>query len=328
MFMNFLVIHYVPGGPIDQITIQLHKEDPSFSTQIEPKINYDTIDPITMAKLKKEFNLDKSMPVRFLYMVKQYLLFDFGHSYFKGKSVNTLITEKLPVSLSLGFWGTLLVYIISIPLGLNKAKYYRSNFDWISTTILGMFYSLPPFAFALIFLIFLGSNNFLNIFPIQGLVSENFHTLSFWQKILDYLWHITLPVLSMVLSTFAKPSILMKNALVEELNKSYVTTIRAKGASENYILWKHCLRNAMLIVTSSLSHVFLNTFFYGTLIIEVLFSLDGLGHLSFEATANRDYPVMFACLYIYTLVGILLHIFSDFFYNLIDPRVNVAKDAL
>jgi microcin C transport system permease protein len=302
--INFFVIHYAPGNPVTEILTQ---EDPAFNNKNPFKTS--VLDEKIVQKLKHDFELDQPIYKRFFNMMKRYLMFDFGYSYFKGKSVKSLIAEKLPISLSLGFLGTFFTYLIAVPLGMLKAVGARTKFDWISTVILGGLYAIPPFATAVALIIWLG--NYVPIYAVGGGATT--------------LWHLILPLTALVLYNLAKPTILMKNSLLEELSKPYVLLVRAKGASESYILWRHCFKSAFLVTISSFSYVFLFMFFFGTLVIEFLFSLDGLGYLSFEATTHRDYPVILGCLYTYAFFGIICHIFTDWFYSILDKRVNLDQ---
>lgn len=305
--VNFFIIHYAPGNPVSEI---LNQEDPSLSQKQRFKTHI--IDQDTIKQLTTDFELDKPVYQQFFSMMKRYGQFDLGYSYFKGQSVNTLIKKSLPISLSLGLISTFFVFLLSIPLGVLKAQQNKRLFDWVSTLFLGTLYATPPFAIAVVLILFLG-----NYFPMSDFSSQQKTWL-----------HLILPVISLVLWNLAKPTILMKNSLLEELNKPYIITIRAKGASESYILWKHCFKNATLVTLSSFTYVFLFTFYFGTVVIEFLFSLNGLGYLGFEATANRDYPVILGCLYIYAFFGICCHIISDFMYSALDKRIRLGKKAV
>ena len=255
-------------------------------------------------------------------MLKNYLKFDFGESYFKGKRVIDLIIEKMPVSISLGLWTTLIVYLISIPLGIKKAIRDGSKFDiWTSTAII-IGYAIPSFLFAIALVVFLAGGSFLDIFPLRGLVSSNWEMLNWFEKILDYLWHITLPVASLVIAGFATLTMLTKNSFMDEISKLYVSTAKAKGLSEKKVLYGHVFRNAMLIVIAGFPAAFISVLFTGALLIEVIFSLDGLGLLGYESVLNRDFPVVFATLFIFSGLGLLLHLISDLTYVVIDPRID------
>ena len=255
-------------------------------------------------------------------MLKNYLVFDFGESFYKDKSVISLILEKLPVSISLGLWTTLFVYLISIPLGIKKAVRDGSKFDIYSSSLIIVGYAIPGFLFAIFLIVVFAGGSYLDIFPLRGLISDNWEELNFLEKIIDYFWHLALPVLAMVIGGFASLTMLTKNSFLDEINKQYVLTARAKGVSEQKVLYGHVFRNAMLIVISGFPAAFINILFTSSLLIEVIFSLDGLGLLGFEAALGRDYPVVFGSLYIFTLIGLLLRLISDLTYVLIDPRID------
>ena len=258
-------------------------------------------------------------------MLKNYLVFDFGESFYKDKSVISLILEKLPVSISLGLWTTLFVYLISIPLGIKKAVRDGSKFDIYSSSLIIVGYAIPGFLFAIFLIVIFAGGSYLDIFPLRGLISDNWEELNFLEKIIDYFWHLALPVLAMVIGGFASLTMLTKNSFLDEINKQYVLTARAKGVSEQKVLYGHVFRNAMLIVISGFPAAFINILFTSSLLIEVIFSLDGLGLLGFEAALGRDYPVVFGSLYIFTLIGLLLRLISDLTYVLIDPRIDFER---
>ena len=255
-------------------------------------------------------------------MLKNYLVFDFGESFYKDKSVIDLIIEKLPVSISLGLWTTLIVYLISIPLGIKKAVRDGSDFDIFTSSLIIIGYAIPGFLFAIFLIVIFAGGSYLDIFPLRGLVSDDWENLSFFNKIIDYFWHLTLPVLAMVIGGFASLTMLTKNSFLDEINKQYVVTARAKGVSEKKVLYGHVFRNAMLIVVSGFPSAFINILFTSSLLIEVIFSLDGLGLLGFEAALGRDYPVVFGSLYIFTLLGLTIKLISDLTYVMIDPRID------
>ena len=346
LLINFIIIQAAPGGPVEQIISQIkgHNIDStsriagtdkgdvsSQSNNIQTNQSVDTsgkyrgsqgLDPEFIAELERYYGFDKPAHERFYIMLKNYLKFDFGESYFKGKTVIDLIIEKMPVSISLGLWTTLIVYLISIPLGIRKAVRDGSKFDvWTSTAII-IGYAIPSFLFAIALVVFLAGGSFLDIFPLRGLVSSNWENLNWFEKILDYLWHITLPVLSLVIAGFATLTMLTKNSFIDEINKLYVSTAKAKGLSEKKVLYGHVFRNAMLIVIAGFPAAFISILFTGSLLIEIIFSLDGLGLLGYESVLNRDYPVVFATLWIYTLFGLLLHLITDLTYVVIDPRID------
>ena len=273
-------------------------------------------------ELEKQYGFDKPPLKRFFEMLSNYLVFDFGESFYKDRSVISLIIEKLPVSISLGLWTTLFVYLISIPLGIKKAIKDGTKFDIYSSSLIIIGYAIPGFLFAIFLIVIFAGGSYLDIFPLRGLVSDNWENLSFFGKILDYFWHLALPVLAMVIGGFASLTMLTKNSFLDEINKQYVITARAKGVSEQKVLYGHVFRNAMLIVISGLPAAFINILFTSSLLIEVIFSLDGLGLLGFEAALGRDYPIVFGSLYIFTLIGLLLRLVSDLTYVLIDPRID------
>ena len=346
ILINFIIVQAAPGGPVEQVISQIkgHNIDStsriagtdkgevsSQSTNIQTNLSFDTsskyrgsqgLDPEFIAELEKYYGFDKPAHERFYIMLKNYLKFDFGESYFKGKRVIDLIIEKMPVSISLGLWTTLIVYLISIPLGIKKAVRDGSKFDiWTSTAII-IGYAIPSFLFAIALVVFLAGGSFLDIFPLRGLVSSNWETLNWFEKILDYLWHITLPVASLVIAGFATLTMLTKNSFMDEISKLYVSTAKAKGLSEKKVLYGHVFRNAMLIVIAGFPAAFISVLFTGALLIEVIFSLDGLGLLGYEAVLNRDYPIVFATLFIFSGLGLLLHLISDLTYVVIDPRID------
>jgi microcin C transport system permease protein len=258
-------------------------------------------------------------------MMKNYLTFNFGDSYFKDRSVIGLIIEKLPVSISIGLWTTLLVYLISIPLGIRKAVLDGSPFDIWTSSVIIVGYAIPGFLFAILLIVLFAGGSFWSIFPLRGLVSDNWHELNWGWKILDYLWHMTLPITALVIAGFASLTFLTKNSFLEEINKQYVLTARAKGLTEHRVLFGHVFRNAMLIVIAGMPAALLHIFFAGSLLIEVIFSLDGLGLLGFESAINRDYPVVFGTLYVFTLIGLFLHILGDLTYTFVDPRIDFER---
>lgn len=341
LLINFCIIQMAPGGPIEQILARAKNQTSDLSSRFggddSPQDNQDFhesshfseqgIDPQFIEDLKKQFGFDDPLHKRFFKMVKDFTLFDFGKSYFKSEYVSELIKEKLPVSLSLGFWTTLIIYLISIPLGIKKAVRNGSIFDISTSMLIIIGYSVPGFIFALMLIVLFAGGQYVQWFPLRGLVSQNWDQMSLFRQIIDYFWHITLPVTAMVIGGFAKLTLLTKNSFLEELSKNYVLTAKAKGANQNKVLYGHVFRNAILVIVSGFPSTFMRIFFSSSLLIEVLFSLDGLGLLGFEAAMSRDYPVMFATLYIYTLIGLFLHIITDFIYMLIDPRIDLTSKA-
>ena len=345
ILLNFLTIQVAPGGPVEQMIAKLQGldvsaterfsgggSDTSATQQMQQQMMSSSgaskyrgaqgLDPEFIKELEKQFGFDKPLGERFFMMLKNYLSFDFGESYFRDRSVVGLVLEKMPVSLSLGLWTTLLIYMISIPLGIRKAVRDGSAFDvWTSGVIIAG-YAIPSFLFAIFLIVFFAGGKYLDWFPLRGLTSDNWDTLSWPKRILDYFWHMTLPVLSMVIGGFAGLTILTKNSFLEEINKQYVLTARAKGLQERNILYKHVFRNAMLIVIAGFPAALISIFFTGSLLIETIFSLDGLGLLGFEAVLNRDYPVMFGTLYIFTLMGLIIKLISDLTMTWVDPRID------
>jgi len=274
------------------------------------------------------YGFDKPIHVRFLEMLRNYLVFDFGESFFRDRKVTDLILEKMPVSISLGVWSTLAVYLVSIPLGIRKAVRHGSSFDVWSSTIVIFGNAIPTFLFAILLIILFAGGNYFSWFPLRGLFSDNFETLSLGEKILDYFWHLTLPIISILIGAFATLTMLTKNSFLDEINKQYVMTARAKGLTEGKVLYGHVFRNAMLIIIAGFPAAFISMFFTGSLLIEIIFSLDGLGLLGFESALQRDYPVMFGTLYIFTLLGLVVGLISDITYTIVDPRIDFESRDL
>ncbi len=346
MLVAFVVVQFAPGGPVEQVIAKLTGADTGATSRISGSPGGDFgnrgmvqggsqvdavsskyrgaqgLDPAFIKKLEKQFGFDKPAYERFGLMLWNYIRFDFGNSYFRDVSVMQLIREKLPVSISLGLWMTLLTYLISIPLGIRKAVDEGSHFDVWTSGVIVVGYAIPGFLFAILLIILFAGGSFYDIFPLRGLISENWHQLPWWQKITDYFWHLTLPIISMALSAFATMTMLTKNSFLEEIRKQYVLTARAKGCTSNQVLYGHVFRNAMLIVIAGFPGAFVHAFFTGSLLIETIFSLDGLGLLGFESVLNRDYPVVFATLYIFSLIGVVVNLISDLTYTWIDPRID------
>jgi microcin C transport system permease protein len=345
MFVSFMIVQFAPGGPVERIVAQLQGFEAGATSRFGGGgsdigqtgsgqvggAGADTtgryrgaqgLDPKFIAELEKQFGFDKPAPERFLIMLKNYAVFNFGRSYFRDVPVLQLIREKLPVSISLGLWMTLLSYAVSIPLGISKAVNDGSRFDVWSSAVVIVGYAIPSFLFAILLIVLFAGGSFWQIFPLRGLTSEYFSQLSLFDKIRDYFWHITLPVISMALGAFATATFLTKNSFLEEIKKQYVLTARMKGLSRRQVLYGHIFRNAMLVVVSGFPGAFISAFFTGALLIETIFSLDGLGLLSFESIVNRDYPVVFANLYIFSLLGLLVNLLSDLTYTWIDPRID------
>ncbi len=337
MCINFLLVQFVPGGPVEQIISDLEKNN-SFLDSIgggaqEIKTSDGTgpykgsvgLPKDFIDELEAQFGFDKPLWERFFSMMFDYITLDFGDSYFRSISVIELVIEKMPVSISLGLWTTLLAYMISIPLGIRKALLDGSSFDnWTSTLII-VGYSIPGFLFAIFLLVLFAGGSYLQLFPIRGLVSSNFENMSFFEQIKDYFWHIALPVLASTVSAFATLTLLTKNSFLDEIKKQYVTTARSKGLSDRKVLYGHVFRNAMLIIIAGFPGLFISVFFGSSLIIETIFSLDGLGRLGFEAAVSRDYPVVFGTLYIFGLLGLVVGLLSDLMYVWVDPRIDFEK---
>ncbi len=341
LLINFIIIQAAPGGPVEQLIVQLTTPgahgagdriggagDMNASAQTTTSSNpsgyrgAQGIDPELLADIKKQYGFDKPAPERFWRMLTQYARFDFGNSFFRDTPVVSLIAQKLPVSVSLGLWTTLIVYLVSIPLGIRKAVRDGTAFDVWTSTVIAIGQAIPGFLFAVLLLIVFAGGSYLQWFPLRGIVSEGWESLSPLGKLADYLWHMVLPVTAMVVGGFASLTLLTKNSFIEEISKQYVMTARAKGLSETRVLYGHVFRNAMLIVIAGLPAAILGILFTSALLIEVIFSLDGLGLLGFEAALNRDYPVMFASLFIFTLIGLVLKLLGDLTYMLVDPRID------
>jgi microcin C transport system permease protein len=348
MLISFTIIQFAPGGPVDRILAQLAGRDSSIVSRIggggndalssnnsQAQLGQGAADAVTskyrgaqgldpefVKSLEKQFGFDKPAYERFFLMMKNYLTFNFGQSYFRDVSVLQLIKEKLPVSVSLGIWMLLLSYMISIPLGIRKAVHDGEPFDTWSSTVLVVAYAIPGFLFAVLLLILFAGSSFLQIFPSRGLTSDNWDQLSLFGKVVDYFWHLTLPLIAMSLTAFTTMTFLTKNSFLDEIRKQYVITARAKGLNEKRVLYGHVFRNAMLLIIAGFPGAFITAFFAGSLLIETIFSLDGIGLLSFESIEKRDYPVVFATLWIFSLMGLILNILSDFAYTLVDPRID------
>ena len=347
MLISFAIIQFAPGGPVERVLAQLQGTDVGATSRIgggsgggevggggagatgaggsEGSFKYrgaQGLDPEFIKKLEEQFGFDKPAHERFFLMLKNYAFFDFGESYFRDIPVVELIKEKLPVSISLGLWLTFVSYAISIPLGVAKAVRDGSKFDIWTSAVIIVGYAIPSFLFAILLVVLFAGGSFWNIFPLRGLVSDNFADLSWWEKVLDYAWHLVLPLTALAVSSFATMTLLTKNSFLDEIKKQYVMTARAKGLTESRVLYGHVFRNAMLIVIAGFPGAFISAFFAGSLLIEQIFSLDGLGLLGFEAAVNRDYPVVFATLYIFSLLGLVMNLITDLVYTWIDPRID------
>ena len=344
LFVSFVVVQFAPGGPVERVIAQLSGADTGGSSRISGSSGGDFgargqvgassdavsskyrgaqgLDPAFVKSLEKQFGFDKPAPERFALMLWNFARFDFGKSYFRDVSVLQLVKEKLPVSISLGIWMTLLSYLISIPLGIRKAVMDGSRFDVWTSTVIIVGYAIPGFLFAILLIILFAGGSFYDWFPLRGLTSDDWASLSWWQRIADYFWHLTLPIIAMSVSAFATLTLLSKNSFLDEIRKQYVLTARAKGCNEGQVLYGHVFRNAMLIVIAGFPGAFVGAFTSGVLLIETIFSLDGLGLLSFESVLNRDYPVVFATLYVFSLVALLVNLISDLTYTWVDPRID------
>lgn len=339
--LNFFIIQAAPGGPVDQAIANMMGQGQALDRITGAGNEVDDmgsdrqtrddrsatragrgLDPEIVAEIEARFGFDRPLHERYFMMLRDYLTFNFGDSLFRGRSVIELIVERLPVSISLGLWSTLIIYMVSIPLGIRKAIKHHSRFDVWTSWVVVIGNAIPGFLFAILLIIVFAGGNYFNWFPLRGLVSPNFDELLWYQKILDYFWHLALPITAIVIGGFATLTMLTKNSFLDEISKQYVMTARAKGAQEKRILYKHVFRNGMLIIIAGFPAAFIGMFFTGSLLIEVIFSLEGLGLLGFEATLQRDFTVMFATLYMFSLLGLLLGILSDLAYTWVDPRID------
>ena len=344
MLLNFVIIQFAPGGPVEQVIAQLQGTDVSSTARITNQgadsggsassgagnnfsstSNYrgaQGLDPEIIKQLEVQFGFDKPAPERFWMMMKNYLTFDFGQSYFQDRDVVDIVLDKMPVSISLGLWSTLIIYIISVPLGVAKAVRDGSSFDiWTSAAII-VGYAIPGFLFAVMLIVVFAGGTYFDWFPLRGLTSSNFDELSLLGKVGDYFWHLTLPIIALTIGGFTTLTMLTKNSFLDEINKQYVVTARAKGLTEKRVLYGHVFRNAMLLVIAGFPSALVGLLFTGSVLIEVIFSLDGIGLLGFNAVMTRDYPVMFATLYFFTLFGLVLNLISDLSYHFVDPRID------
>jgi len=324
MLLTFIVTQFVPGGPVEQLTAQLQGHGQAGEASSGAQGLYRGargLDPEQIEALKVLYGFDKPAHLRFWQMLQQYLVFDFGDSYFYNQSVIELIRSKLPVSISLGLWTFFLTYLACIPLGISKAVRDGSAFDALTSTLILIGYAIPGFVLAILLLVLFGGGSFYDVFPLRGLVSDNWETLTWWAKITDYLWHLVLPISAMMVGSFAVMTLLTKNSFVDEIRRQYVLTARAKGLRENSVLYKHIFRNAVIPLITGFPGAFIGAFFTGSLLIETVFSLDGLGLLGYESVLKRDYPVILGSLYVFTILGLLSKLLSDISYVLIDPRI-------
>jgi microcin C transport system permease protein len=332
LLVNFVIVQAAPGGPVEQAVARLQgigggAPGASAETLHASSRASRGLDPKLLEDIKRQYGFDKSAPERLWLMLSQYARLDFGSSFFRGAKVTDLILEKMPVTLSLGFWATLITYLVSIPLGIRKAVRHGTAFDAWSSSLIVIGYALPSFLFALLLIVLFAGGTSLNWFPVRGLVSEDFGQLSLLGKIADYFWHLVLPVGALVIGGFATLTLLTKNAFLNEITRQYVITARAKGLSEQRVLYGHVFRNAILLVVAGIPQALISVFFAGSLLIEVIFSLDGLGRMSYEAAVSRDYPVVFGSLFIFTLFGLLVRLIGDLCYTLVDPRIDFATRA-
>ena len=338
MVVNFIVVQAAPGGPVEQMIAKLKGSAVSATERVSGGVGElktegggesqyrgaRGLDPALIAELRKEYGFDKPPLERFLMMIGNYATFDLGKSFFQDRRVTELVRDKLPVSISIGLWTTLITYLVSIPLGIKKAVRDGSRFDVWTSAVIIVGYAVPSFLFAVLLIVLFAGGSYFSLFPLRGLVSDNWGALPWPLKIADYFWHIALPVTAMVIGGFATLTMLTKNCFLEEINKQYVLTARAKGLTEHRVLYGHVFRNAMLLVVAGFPAALVGILFTSSLLIEVIFSLDGLGLLGFNAAINRDYPIMFGTLYIYTLIGLALKLITDLTYMVIDPRIDFA----
>lgn len=348
LLLSFVIIQFVPGGPVERMIAQLQGHGVEATARFGGGSSGDSVgamsqsastgqgskyrgaqglDPEFIAELEALYGFDKPAPERFWIMLKNYARFDLGTSYYRDINVLDLVLEKMPVSISLGLWSTLIIYLISIPLGIKKAVKDGTPFDiWTSAAIF-IGYAIPSFMFAILLIVLFAGGRYFDLFPLRGLVSDGWEEMSFFELALDYAWHMVLPIAAMVISGFASLTLLTKNSFLDEINKQYVLTARAKGLDENQVLYGHLFRNAMIIVIAGFPAAFVSIFFTGALLIEVIFSLDGLGLLGYESVINRDYPVVLGTLYIFALISLIMHLIRDLVYVMVDPRIDFEARA-
>jgi len=345
MIINFAIVQFAPGGPVEQIIAQVTGQDAGATGRIGGGTGAETgartragaassaeatgkyrgaqgLDPEFIKQLEKQFGFDRPLHERFLLMMGNFVRFDFGTSYFRDESVINLVLSKMPVSISLGLWTTLLTYLISIPLGIRKAVRDGSQFDVWTSAVIVVGYAIPSFLFAILLVVLFAGGSFFAWFPLRGIVSENWHELPVYQQILDYLWHMVLPIVALTIGGFATLTMLTKNSFLDQVNQQYVLTARAKGLTEKRVLYGHVFRNAMLIPIASFPSAFVGILFTGALLTEIIFSLDGIGLLGFEAVIKRDYPVVFGTLYFFSLLGLIMNLVGDITYTIVDPRID------
>ncbi len=342
LLVNFVVIQAAPGGPVQKVISELSGRGVGATARLTGGGGNEAgpapqqsgqgnvgryrgaqgLDPAFIKDLERQYGFDKPAWQRFATMVWNYLRFDFGESYFRSRSVLGLVADKMPVSISLGVWTSLLTYLIGIPLGIRKAVQDGTPFDVWTSTVIVVGYAIPAFLFAVLLIVLFAGGSYWQLFPLRGLVSDNFWSLPWYAKVVDYLWHMVLPITALMVGSFATLTMLTKNSFLEEINKQYVLTARAKGLNQRQVLYGHVFRNAMLVVIAGFPAAFIGTLFTGSLLIETIFSLDGLGLLGFEAAINRDYPVMFGTLYVFTLLGLVMTLVADLTQALVDPRID------
>jgi microcin C transport system permease protein len=344
MVINFGIVQLAPGGPIEQIIAEVTGTDAgttgrisgsgselsggsasaaaSASTASSGYRGAQGLDPEFIKDLERQFGFDKPLHERFLKMMGNFIVFDFGTSFFRDETVIDLVLSKMPVSISLGLWTTIIVYLVCIPLGIRKAVKDGTRFDVWTTTILTIGFAIPSFVMAILLIVLFSGGSFFDLFPLRGLTSENFNELSLFGQALDYLWHLILPITALVMGGFLSLTMLTKNSYLDQINMLYVQTARAKGLTENRVMYGHVFRNAMLIVIAGFPGAFIGILFTGAMLIEIIFSLDGLGLLGFEAAIKRDYPIMFATVYFFTLLGLVMNLVGDLMYTIIDPRID------
>ncbi len=348
MVVNFIIVQFAPGGPVELILSRLQGTAVEATARVSGAGGQEAgraqapqavgqqggayrgargLDPAFIKELERQFGFDKPAHERFVDMMKNYATFDFGNSFYRDRAVTALVLDKLPVSISLGLWSTLIIYLVSIPLGIAKAVRDGSRFDVVSSWMVIVGYAIPGFLFAIFLVVLFAGGSFVSWFPLRGLYSLGWEQMNWWEKIVDYLWHIALPVTALVIGGFAGLTMLTKNSFLEEINKQYVVTARAKGLSERRVLYSHVFRNAMLLIVAGFPNALVGILFTGSVLIEVIFSLDGIGLLGFEAALNRDYPVMFGTLYFFSLIGLLLNLVSDLLYHVVDPRIDFEGRA-
>lgn len=345
MVLNFAIVQFAPGGPVEQtlarlkgkavsVTAPITGGQSDFGSNAKDNTGSDEsyrgargLDPDIVQQIKHMYGFDKPAYERFWMMMKDYLTFDFGESFFKGRPVVDLVVDKMPVSISIGLWTTLIMYLISIPLGIRKAVRDGSRFDVWSSIVIVAASAIPGYLFAVLLIVLFAGGSFVQWFPLQHLTSSDWDMMSWPQRIVDYLWHMVLPLIALLIGSFAGLTLLTKNSFLDQINQQYVTTARAKGLTERRVLYGHVFRNAMLIVIAGFPGAFISILFTGALLIEIIFGLDGLGYLGYEAVRSRDYPIMFGTLYVFTLIGLVTQLVSDLLYTIVDPRIDFESRA-